>query len=166
MKLKGRYITFIIILFLGIAAILFVYNDSFLYDTTVARVVSVKNSFSHVEEGPDGEEESYYDQLLTVEILNGGKKGDMLTLNNTYTDSGVNDERYYKGSQLLTALNGSGDSGSILGKKRDVYVVLFFVLFVLLLAAVSGKHGMIVLVSFIVNLTLLLAALNVYDRYG
>ncbi len=166
MKLQNRYSALIIILILEIAAVLFVYNDAFLYETTVAKVVSVENSFSHQEEGPDGEEEAYYDQLLTVKLLNGSDKGDVITLNNTYTSSGVNDERYYKGSQLLIALNDSGDGGSILEKKRDMYVALFFAMFVFLMAAVSGKHGMVVMVSFIINLVLLLVALKIYDQYG
>ena len=165
MKIKSRYIALIIVLILGIAGVLFAANDAFLYDTTVVKVVDVKDSYSHEEDGPEGEKEQYYDQILTVVILNGEKKGDVITLNNTYTFSGVNDERYYKGSQLMVALNSGRDGGNILGKKRDMYVVLFFVMFVFLLIVVSGRHGGIVLISFIVNLILLLTALHLYDQY-
>lgn len=166
MKPIKRKIALIIILLVGIIATCFVYNDAFLYDATIGKVISVENEFSHEEEGVNGEIESYYDQTLEVLILNGKYKGNTIDISNTYTSSGVNDERYRKGTQLLIALNSSGDGGSILEKKRDVYVVLFFVAFIFLLVLVSGKHGAIVMVSFIINLILLVFSLKVYDIYG
>lgn len=164
--MNTKRIVLIIIAIIAAAGIVFVYNDAFLYDTTIAKVTDVTNEFSHEEEGPNGEGESYYDQMLEVRILNGRHKGDRINLRNTYTSSGVNDERYYKGSRMFVTLNAAGDGGSILGKKRDVYVALFFAAFVLMLVTVSGKHGGIVLVSFIINLILLMSALKVYDTYG
>ena len=166
MKPIKRKIALIIILLVGIIATCFVYNDAFLYDSTIGKVISVENEFSHEEEGVNGEIESYYDQTLEVLILNGKYKGNTIDISNIYTSSGVNDERYRKGTQLLIALNSSGDGGSILEKKRDVYVVLFFVAFIFLLVLVSGKHGAIVMVSFFINLILLVFSLKVYDIYG
>lgn len=166
MKPIKRKIALIIILLVGIIATCFVYNDAFLYDATIGKVISVENEFSHEEEGVNGEIESYYDQTLEVLILNGKYKGNSIDISNTYTSSGVNDERYRKGTQLLIALNSSGDGGSILEKKRDVYVVLFFVAFIFLLVLVSGKHGAVVTVSFIINLILLVFSLKIYDSYG
>lgn len=166
MKLNTKYFILILITIIAMAAVIFVYNDAFLYSTTIVKVVDIEDVFSHDEEGPNGETEHYYDQKLRAVVLNGENKGDSVVLTNTYTSSGVNDERYYKGSRLMVALNGKGDGGSILGKKRDVYVALFFVAFTVLLVAVSGRHGSIVLVSFIVNIILLLAALKLYDSYG
>ena len=166
MKMNGKHIVLILIVILTMATVIFVYNDSFVYETTIAKVIGVNNEFSHDEDGPNGEGESYYDQMLEVRIMNGDRKGDTVKLKNTYTSSGVNDERYYKGSFMFVTLNSSGDGGSILGKKRDVYVALFFAAFVLMLVAVSGKHGGIVLVSFIINMILLVSALKLYDTYG
>jgi len=165
-KLNTKHIVLILIVIIAVAAVIFVCNDAFLYSTTIVKVTDAENVFSHDEDGPEGETEHYYDQKLNAVILNGEKKGDSIILNNTYTSSGVNDERYYKGSRLLVALNSKGDGGSILGKKRDAYVVLFFVAFTVLLVAVSGRHGGIVLVSFIINIILLLSALKLYDSYG
>lgn len=166
MKPVKRKIALIIILLVGIIVACFVYNDAFLYDTTIGRVISVENKLSHEEEGLNGEVERYYDQALGVLILNGKYKGNTIDISNTYTSSGVNDERYRKGTQLLIALNSSGDGGSILEKKRDVYVVMFFVAFIILLVLVSGKHGAVVTVSFIINLILLVFSLKIYDSYG
>ena len=164
--MNTKRIVLIIIAIIAVAGIVFVYNDAFMYDTTIAKVTGVTNEFSHEEEGPNGEGESYYDQMLEVRILNGRHKGDRINLRNTYTASGVNDEHYYKGSRMFVTLNAAGDGGSILGKKRDVYVALFFAAFVLMLVTVSGKHGGIVLLSFIINMVLLMSALKVYDTYG
>lgn len=166
MKPVKRKIALIIILLVGTMVACFVYNDAFLYDTTIGRVISVENKLSHEEEGLNGEVERYYDQALGVLILNGKYKGNTIDISNTYTSSGVNDERYRKGTQLLIALNSSGDGGSILEKKRDVYVVMFFVAFIILLVLVSGKHGAVVTVSFIINLILLVFSLKIYDSYG
>ena len=166
MKPVKRKIALIIILLVGTIVACFVYNDAFLYDTTIGRVISVENKLSHEEEGLNGEVERYYDQVLGVLILNGKYKGNTIDITNTYTSSGVNDERYRKGTQLLIALNSSGDGGSILEKKRDVYVVMFFVAFIILLVLVSGKHGAVVTVSFIINLILLVFSLKIYDSYG
>ncbi len=166
MKPVKRKIALIIILLVGTIVACFVYNDAFLYDTTIGRVISVENKLSHEEEGLNGEVERYYDQALGVLILNGKYKGNTIDISNTYTSSGVNDERYRKGTQLLIALNSSGDGGSILEKKRDVYVVMFFVAFIILLVLVSGKHGAVVTVSFIINLILLVFSLKIYDSYG
>ena len=166
MKPVKRKIALIIILLVGTIVACFVYNDAFLYDTTIGRVISVENKLSHEEEGLNGEMERYYDQVLGVLILNGKYKGNTIDITNTYTSSGVNDERYRKGTQLLIALNSSGDGGSILEKKRDVYVVMFFVAFIILLVLVSGKHGAVVTVSFIINLILLVFSLKIYDSYG
>ena len=166
MKPVKRKIALIIILLVGTIVACFVYNDAFLYDTTIGRVISVENKLSHEEEGLNGEVERYYDQALGVLILNGKYKGNTIDISNTYTSSGVNDERYRKGTQLLIALNSSGDGGGILEKKRDVYVVMFFVAFIILLVLVSGKHGAVVTVSFIINLILLVFSLKIYDSYG
>ena len=166
MKHRNRFTALFIIILLGVISIIFTSNNAFLYKTTVVKVLSVENEYSHEEEGPNGEKEQYYEQLITAKILNGEKKGSTVILRNEYTSSGVNDERYFKGSQLMVSLNSSGDGGSILGKKRDVYVILFCWLFVALLVAVSGRHGGIVLISFIINMILLLMALHLYDRYG
>ena len=166
MKLRSRYIALIIIVLLGIAGVIFTLNDAFLYETTVGKVIDVENSYLYMAEGNNGEREKYYDQALTLKILNGDWKDSLITLHNTYTSSGVNDERYYKGSRLVAAINEEGVGSSILGKKRDMYVVLFAAIFVFLLVAVSGRRGGIVLVSFMINLILLLAALSLYDQYG
>lgn len=166
MESAKKKIIMVIMLVAGVLAVSFVYNDAFLYDTTIGRVISVENSFSHDEEGTNGEIEHYYDQLLTIKILNGDHKGNIIDIRNTYTSSGVNDERYRKGTQLLLALNKAGDRGSVLEKKRDVYVALFFFAFAFLLVLVSGRHGSIVLISFIINMALLVLSLKAYDTYG
>lgn len=163
---KRIYVIGLILLLFVAVTVCVVYNDAFMYDTTIVKVLKTDNSFSREEEGPAQEIEKYYDQEITAAILNGAYKGGIIKLSNSYSDSGVNDERYYKGDQLMVSLNSNGNGGSILGKKRDVYVALFFVLFSILLIIVSRRHGVVVLVSFIINLLLLLIALSVYDRYG
>ena len=149
-----KIVLWLILILIAVVTVLFVYNDAFLYnkidDTVIVKILSVDNTFSHEEEGPNGENEKYYDQNITAKIINGDDKGKEITLNNFFTESGVNDEKYAKGDQLIVSTNFSGDGGSIMGKKRDTYVALFFVMFMLMLILVSYNHGIVILVSFII----------------
>ena len=165
-----KIVSWLILIFMAIGTVIFVYNDAFLYnnlnDTVIVKVIDVNNSFSHEEEGPNGENEKYYDQTITAKIINGDDKGKEITLYNTFTESGVNDEKYGKGDQLMVSIDSSGKSGSIMGKKRDTYVALFVVMFTLMLILVSHKHGIVILVSFIINIVLMFFALILYDSYA
>lgn len=165
-----KYAGIVLLAITAVVLMIFVSNNTFFYDNTgdavIVKIKEIQNSFSHEENGPSQEIEEYYDQTITAVILDGENKGKHITLYNTYTDSGVNDERYYVGNKLMVSPNSSGDSGSILGRKRDFLVVLFFVLFSMLLLIVSGKHGAVILSSFIINIILLLIALKVYAANG
>lgn len=157
-------VKFIGLLLVFAAVLLFVRMDSFLYSDTVVKVTSVKNTFAYDREGPNGETEKYYEQELTVKVLNGKYKNKKLVLENTYSKSGVNDERYYRGNQLFVSLSGKGESGSIIGKKRDFYLAVLIGFFVFLLLLINGMHGGIILASVVMNIAIFLVALSEYGQ--
>ena len=64
---KRRYVAGLLLIIA--AALIFVENDAFLYKNTIARVVSVDNTFSHVQDGPNEEAEKYYDQEIQAKVL-------------------------------------------------------------------------------------------------
>ena len=152
------------LLLVMVAALIFVSKDAFLYKETIAKITTVENVFSHEAEGPNEEIEKYYDQEMTASVLNGKYKGKEITLKNTYSSSGINDERYYKGDQVFVSLTGDGDYGSIMGKKRDVYLALLLGVFLFLLFYINRKHGCMIFFSLLMNLTVFSLALWRYKE--
>lgn len=144
--------------------LVFVSKDAFLYTDTVVKVISVKNTFSHEEEGPNEETEKYYDQVIKAKILNGMQKGKEIELTNTYSSSGVNDERYRKGDQLFVSIDSGSKSGTIESKKRDVYLAALISVFLFLLLFINGWHGGIIIISLLINMSIFLAALWKYNQ--
>lgn len=153
-----------LLLFL-VTVLVFVKNDAFLYKDTVVKVIKTENKYSHEEEGPNGEIEKYYDQKITAKILNGKKKGKKIQLQNTYSSSGINTEHYYYGDHLFVSLN-NGNSGSVIGKKRDFYVAILLGFFLFLLIYLNRKHGVLIFVSLFMNLIIFLGLLYEYQQGG
>lgn len=152
------------LLLLFAAVLVFVSQDAFLYQETVVKVTAVRNDFSHEEEGPDGQAEKYYDQELTACIQNGRRKGEEIRLSNTYSESGVNDERYRKGDQLFVSLGKNSDTGGITGKKRDVYLTALIGIFLFLLFFINEWKGGIICGSLVLNICIFVAALWQYGK--
>ncbi|MDE6759553.1 MAG: YibE/F family protein [Lachnospiraceae bacterium] len=148
------------------AVFVFMQYNAFLYQDTVVRVTSVDNTFSYDSEGPDGDVERYYDQSMKARILNGEKKGAEISLSNTYSDSGVNDESYRKGDRLFVSVSKDVKTGTILGKKRDVYLVMLICIFLFLLLLLNEKRGGIIFASLLINISVFLSALSMYGQGG
>lgn len=152
------------LLFVFAVVLVFVSKDAFLYPDTIAKVISVENSFSHEEEGPNEETEKYFDQEIRAAILNGPHKGKEIRLSNTYSSSGVNDERYRKGDQLFISVDSRAESGVIEGKKRDLYLALLVCMFLFLLLFLNEWHGGIILLSLLINMLIFVAAIWKYGQ--
>lgn len=163
-KMCRRNWIFIAGLLLFAAVLIFVSQDAFLYEDTVVRVTAVKNSVTDEVDGIDGGTETYYEQELTAIVLNGPKKGEVIGLFNHFTSSGVNDEQYRKGNQLFVELDKKGSTGTIIGKKRDIYLTILAGIFVLFLLIINKRHGGIILFSLVVNVGIFIVALIYYGR--
>ncbi|MDO5154718.1 MAG: YibE/F family protein [Eubacteriales bacterium] len=159
---KRNYIWIAGLLFFSIAVFLFVQKNSFLYQDTIVKIVDVTNVLSNTEEGPNGEEELYYNQEITAVVQNGERKGERITLANSFSKSGVNDERYRKGDYVFVALGSS--NGTIIGKKRDGYLAVLLAIFLSLLLYFNGVHGVMICVSLLINITLFIVALLQYEK--
>lgn len=144
--------------------LVFVSKDAFLYSDTIAKVISVHNTFSHEEEGPNEETERYYEQEIKAKILNGPQKREEIMLSNTYSASGINDERYRKGEQLFIATDSGAELGVIEGKKRDIYLAALIGVFLFLLLFINEWQGGIILISLVINMSIFLVALGSYGR--
>lgn len=152
------------LLFMFAVVLVFVLKNAFLYTDTIAKVISVKNIFSHEEGGPNGETEQYYDQEIKARILNGSQKGKEIELSNTYSSSGVNDERYRKGNQIFVSVDKEGKSGIIEGRKRDIYIAFLIGIFLFLILFMNEWQGGIIAVSLVINMSVFLVALWKYGQ--
>ena len=161
---RKRIISICAVIFLLMAAMVFTYNNYFLYKEDVVKITAVKNEEVYEKEGLNGEVEKYYNQEITAIIKNGEYKGKSITLNNTCSYSGVKDEGYIKGNYLFVSLSGSEDklSANILSVKRDMYVMVLICVFILGIVIFAGKKGVLSIISIIMNIIIFTYALNEY----
>ena len=161
---RKRSISICAVIFLLMAAMVFTYNNYFLYKEDVVKITAVKNEEVYEKEGLNGEVEKYYNQEITAIIKSGEYKGKSITLNNTCSYSGVKDEGYKKGNYLFVSLSGSEDklSANILSVKRDMYVMVLICVFILGIVIFAGKKGVLSIISIIMNIIIFTYALNEY----
>lgn len=143
---------------------IFVYNDSFLYNTSIAKVEKVSSKEKNIVYGNSGEEEKYYVQTLYCVVLNGQYKGRNMTFENTYSYSGVRDEKYSTADRLFVSIKEEKGKlqGKILNLKKDFYVVVLIEILIFVLIVVAGKTGIMTVISMIINIVLLYAGLKFY----
>lgn len=163
---KNKVVFLGISIFLFIAIMLVVENNYSFYNTTIAKVIKIKESFSHYEEGPNKEEESYYTQNIELQIKNGLHKDKRIKLENTYSYSAIKKERYQTGDDVFLSLkyNSKELTGTISGIKRDKYVAFLFGIFVIGIILVSGKQGILTLVSLFVNISIFIFSVKLYTQ--
>lgn len=161
---RKRIISICAVIFLLMAAMVFTYNNYFLYKEDVVKITAVKNEEVYEKDGLNGEVEKYYNQEITAIIKSGEYKGKSITLNNTCSYSGVKDEGYKKGNYLFVSLSGSEDklSANILSVKRDMYVMVLICVFILGIVIFAGKKGVLSIISIIMNIIIFTYALNEY----
>lgn len=161
---RKRIISICAVIFLLMSAMVFTYNNYFLYKEDVVKITAVKNEEVYEKEGLNGEVEKYYNQEITAIIKSGEYKGKSITLNNTCSYSGVKDEGYKKGNYLFVSLSGSEDklSANILSVKRDMYVMVLICVFILGIVIFAGKKGVLSIISIIMNIIIFTYALNEY----
>ncbi len=163
---KKRAVSLMILFILCVGAVIFTENDYFLYDRTIAKVISVSEELTSSSPALIDSTEYEYTQNLTVEIKNGEYKGKQATVTNKYSSSLVTDEKYSKGDDLFVKLSGSGDSLKAVctGVKRDVYAVGVTMFFVLIIVIVGSRKGALSLISVSFNTFVFVGAIELYSR--
>ena len=149
----------LLMLIISISIIVFIYNDYFLYTTSIMKVQNIEITLQN----HDNNNEKYYNQKISGIIKNGKYKGKEITVNNIMSTSGVNDEEISKHSELFINVNENGIS-TILGIKRDKYIVILIVIFVDLIIIVSGSKGFKTLISLFVNIIISALAIFIFQN--
>lgn len=148
--------------------LLFVSQDAWLYDTTIAKITKVQTEKTGEKEGARGETEAYYRQTMQGILLNGKWKGSKVTLKNEYTYSGVTNQKYHRGDKVFIHASENGErlSGKIKGLKRDTYLAAVGGMLLLLLILITKKQGIYTISTMIFNTVVYAVGFHFYLKGG
>lgn len=161
---KGRFFTVLIFFIVFLVLFIWTNNNYNIYKSTIAKVISLENAYDKTEKGTNDIEEKYYIQTMVVKVKNGQYKGQQITLKNSYSSSMLMNEKYKKGDDLFISINENSSelSGSIIGLKRDKFIVLLIGFFVIALVAVAGRFGIFTLCTLIANIVAFIYFIKLY----
>lgn len=153
-------VVFTIILLFSTGLLVFVNNNFEFYTSTIVKIDDVVEKKQDYITEPNilGIEEDYYIQKITGTIMNGVDKGKTIFLENERSTSGVVLEKYEKGDYVFV------DNNNITGLKRDVYVTIVIVIFILLLFLVGKFNGLLSIVSVIINTVIFCIGIELYMK--
>lgn len=161
---KGRFFTVLIFFIVFLVLFIWTNNNYNIYKSTIAKVISLENVYDKTEKGTNDIEEKYYIQTMVVKVKNGQYKGQQIILKNSYSSSMLMNEKYKKGDDLFISINENSSelSGSIIGLKRDKFIVLLIGFFVIALVAVAGRFGIFTLCTLIANIVAFIYFIKLY----
>lgn len=167
-RMSYKQILFLSLFVLFISTtIVFVHNNHFLYERTIAKVLETELVEKTEIENPLGKKDELFTQHLTAEIKNGEEKGKLVHLANEFSTSKAYDHEFQAGDELFVVIesntSNNGDlQGTIKDVKRDKYLLYVAWVFVLVLWIVGKKQGLFSILSLVINALLLSYALDVY----
>lgn len=153
-----RNIILLILVFFSTIALIFTNNNYSFYKDEIVKVTDIKIKQTDESSNSLGLTEKYYTETITGTIMNGKSKGNKIKLVNEYTYSSVVTEKYKIGDKVFI------DMGEIKGLKRDFYVVLMIVIFVIMMFLVGSFRGLGAIVSVIINTALFYFGLELYFK--
>ena len=169
MRVKKKYlIEWLLIILSGILIYFLVDNDAFLYKNPVAQIVSVTNSKATKTEDTYKNKDMTTEQTLKVKVLNGHRKGEVLTAKNTFSKSGGYDQRFYRGQKVFVKFENSNGKvmAMINNYKRDVYLIMLCWAVVVLLFLVTQIRGFTSLISVILNFIIFLLCVQLDVKWN
>jgi len=161
-KIKKKHLViavFFLVLISGLS-MLMTFNYAW-YDDTIVKVQAVENQFSHEKKINQYEVEKYYTQTIQGLVKNGPQKGQEVEFENTYSSSGVYDEKYQVGDDLFVEL---GSLVMVKSLKRDKYMVLPLAILVMMILVFMKKKGLLTLISLAINISIFVIALDLYQK--
>jgi uncharacterized membrane protein len=147
-------------------SVVIVFHDYQWYDTSIVKIEKTSNTLSEESKGNETGEK-HYEQTVTGHIMNGELRGQVVQMQNSYSSSGVYDDEYKTGDEVFVeniADNNGKLTGSISGLKRDQYLACLIALFVMLIYLVTGKKGILSVLSLIINIAIFSYALDLYSK--
>lgn len=150
-KKRKLYAAFLVIYLL---AIIFVMNDAWLYHTPIAKLTKVETVENGQNKSTRGTPEVKYKQTIQGVILNGENKGKSVGFSNEYTYTGMLKQKLHRGDKVLLNSSKSGGNYSFRSVKRDTALVILLGLFIFLLVAITGKMGVLTILTAGINIAI------------
>lgn len=155
---RKNVILFIVILLLALFSMIFVNNNYYFYKDKIIKIIKIETKETYESTNNLGFVEQYYDQVITGKIMNGKNKHQDITVVNETSSSSVITETYKVGDDLI--LNGN----NIEGLKRDKYIVLITLLFVISIFVVGKLRGLMAIISVVINIIVFYLGLDLYFK--
>lgn len=156
--MKKKKIIFFILLFLGIISLVFVYNDDFLYKKKILKVTAIKTLNTYTETNELGLEEEYYIKEIKGIITNTKDKNTTKTIKYEESYSSVVTDRFRVGDKLIL------DNDNNPELKRDFYLTILIVTFIILMYLVGEYNGLLSIVTVLLNIIIFLVGLELYFK--
>ena len=154
-KNKKFIIIYSLLLIVGISFIVFTYNNYFLYQKPIVKVIETKDEYVTTETVTFGYHEDIYLETIKAKVLNGEYKGEIVTIENEYHKGEAYDQRYRVGDELFVSINKEEDNIKnvhLEGYKRDKYIVILIVFFSLIIILVGKLKGFLSITSVVINI--------------
>ena len=163
-KYKKLIITATALLILVVAVFVCMKNNYSLYKDTIGTIVNADTQYTSDVEGPNHELDKQYTQTLTIKIRNGEYEGNYIQITNDYSETQMKDTRYAEGDDVFISIESKDNVliGTIKDVKRDQYVVVMALIFIILLITISGKQGILTILSLLVNIGIFLIFMRRY----
>ena len=154
---KKFTICYSIIIVLSLIAIIFTYNNHYFYKDTIAKITNIKEEYLSSEYLNYGYYDEQYLQTIEATILNGKHKGKTITIENDYYKGETYSQKYHKKDEIFISINESKSkiiNAHIEGYKRDKYIVILVVSFILVIILIGKLKGFLSIISVIINIVL------------
>ena len=165
---KKFCICYAILIVISLISIIFTYNNHYFYKDTIAKITNIKDEYITTEIMDYGYKEDIHSQTITATIKNGKYKGQTIKIENEYYKGQTYSQKYHKNDEIFISLETHKDkirNTHIEGYKRDKYIVILLVSFILIIVLVGHLKGFLSLISLIINIVLFntIVYLNVKD---
>ncbi|SLM86467.1 MULTISPECIES: YibE/F family protein [Vagococcus] len=134
------------------------------YQQPIGKIVSEEVISTSKQVDEHGNTDNLTEQLLTVELLNSKDKGKHLEILNNYSNSQIKNHVFHKKEIVFLHLskNNHSLSANIEELKRDSYLIILSAFLISLLILFNGFHGLKILISFLLNASILIFLFLIY----
>lgn len=152
-----KRIILLTIFILSIITLVFVYNDDFLYSSSIMKITGIEKVKEDISQNSLGLKEKHYTLHIQGIITNGENKGSKKEINYEETYSSVVTDKYRVGDKVIL-------DGNDITLKRDFYLSLMIIIFINLIYIVGKYKGLLSIISVILNLIVFYIGLFLYFK--
>ena len=156
--MNKKRIILIILILLSIISMIFIYNDDFIYKNKILKITKIENIKEEISTNDLGIKEKYITKKITGIITNTKDKGKKETIEYEESTSSVVTDKYKINDKVFIS------DKNITGLKRDFYICLMLIIFILSLFIVGEINGILSISSVIINSIIFYIGLLLYFK--